>query len=323
MKRKSLFSYVVAPLATFCLFLAPLALSAQTPTSASGGDAHTVITVSPKNAKDTAPAVTAANLQVKVDGKEASVTSLSHFAGSKPNLELVLLIDDSARTSLGLYLKELSSFINGLPPSTAISVAYIQNGAAHMEQPFTMNHAMAAQSLHLPGSPAGANADPYFAITSLAKSWPSQQRGVRREVVLVSDGVDPYYGLRFDPENPYVTGATREAQKAGVIIYSIYYKDQGRADRFGAAINSGQNYLIQMSEATGGQLYYEGFNNPVSFVPFLDEIARNLQNQYELGLTVPEKVKDGFQSLKVKVNVPDSKTLSPDRIFVGAEGETR
>ncbi len=315
----------IALLSTF-LAGTSLACVAQTsvPSStAPSGDAHTIITVSPKNSKEAAPSVAPTNVAVKVDGKNATASTLTHFGDSHTNLELVLLIDDSARSSLGLYMKEMSDFLTSLPPTAAVAVAYIENGNPHFTQNFTLDHAAAAKTLHLPGSPGGANADPYFALTALAQSWPSHNPGMRHEVVMISDGVDPYFGLRYDPDNPYVQRATSEAQKNGVVVYSIYYKDRGRADRFGIAINSGQNYLIQMSEATGGELYYQGFSNPVSFAPFFAQISRNLMNQYELGVTVPTNVKDGLRNLKVKVNVPNTKTSSPDQIFVGEPGEKK
>jgi hypothetical protein len=187
----------------------------------------------------------------------------------------------------------------------------------HFVQPFTPDHAAAASTLHAPASPSGANADPYFALTDLAKRWPSAAPGFRHEVVMISNGVSSYSGLRYDPDNPYVTNATSQAQKAGIVVYSIYYKDRGFAQRLGAAINSGQNYLIQMSEATGGELYYEGFENPVSMAPFFSQISRNLENQYELSLAVPTRVKDGLQSLKVKLNAPNAKLNSASDVFIG------
>lgn len=292
--------------------LTAVAQEAVTPAA----DAHTIITVLSKN-KEVAPAVTPANLAVKVDGKEAVVAGLRHYGADKANLQLVLLIDDSARTSLGLYLKEMSDFINGLPPNVEIGVAYIDNGGARFVQPFTLDHATAAKQLRLPAGFPGANASPYFALTSLMKAWPSAGRGMRHEVVMVSNGVDGFYGLRYDPEDPYVNATIKQAQQAGVVIYSIFYKDRGLAGRLGVGINSGQNYLIQMSEATGGELYYQGFDNPVSFTPFFEQISRNLQNQYEVGLSVPAKVKDGLQNLKVKVNVPNTKVNSPSNVFIG------
>ena len=280
-------------------------------------NAHTVITIVPKKGSETVPNVNTANVAVKVDNRQATAASLTHFGAATANLELVLLVDDSARSSLGLYLKEMGSFLTSLPPTTAVAVAYIENGAPHFLSPFTTDHEGAAKTLRLTSSPPGANSDPYFALTALVDGWPSREAGKRHEVVMISDGVDPYYGLRYDPENPYVGKALAESQKRGVVVYSIYYKDRGRADRLGIAINSGQNYLVQLSEGTGGEAYYIGFENPVSFAPFFGEISRNLMNQYELGVGVPAKVKDGLQSLKVKVNAPNTKTMAPADIFIG------
>jgi hypothetical protein len=295
--------------------------TADAQADAATSDAHTIVTILPKKGNELMTPVNSSNVAVKVDGKDAGVAGLSHYGSETANLQLILLVDDSARSSLGLYFKEMTTFLTSLPPNTAVTVAYVENGAAHVLSPFTTDHAAAAKTLHLPSSPPGANADPYFALTDLVDRWPAQgfkgEQNMRREVVMVSDGVDPYGGLRYDPENPYVNKALGEAQKRGVIVYSIYYKDRGRAERFGAAINSGQNYLIQLSEATGGELYYSGTENPVSFAPFFDQISRNLQNQYELGVRVPMKVKDGLQGLKVKVNAPNTKTMAASEIFVG------
>ena len=99
---------------------------------------------------------------------------------------------------------------------------------------------------------------------------------------MVTDGVDRYSGGRFDPEDPYVQAAISDAQKAGVIVYSIYYRGAGRFDRNWLVTDGGQNYLTQVSDSTGGKVYLEGFGNPVSFAPFLSDIQRKLQNQYEL-----------------------------------------
>ena len=56
----------------------------------------------------------------------------------------------------------------------------------------------------------------------------------------------------------------------------------GRLDRSLQVTDGGQNYLTQISGDTGGKVYLEGFGNPVSFAPFLSDIQRKLQNQYEL-----------------------------------------
>jgi hypothetical protein len=323
-KRSALFSAVFAILLTLtpCFASAQMAPGSGTDASASA-NARTVITILPKKDGELLPTVNTANVAVKVDNKPASAASLSHFGSGSANLELVLLVDDSARSSLGLYLKEMSTFLTSLPPTAAVAVAYIDNGAPRFLSPFTTDHAAAAKTLRLTAGPAGISSDPYFALTALVDGWPSHEAGMRHEVVMISDGVDPYYGLRYDPENPYVTKALGDAQKHNVVVYSIFYKDRGRADRFGIAINSGQNYLIQLSEGTGGEAYYIGYDNPVSFSPFFSEISRNLMNQYELGVSVPAKVKDGLQSLKVKVNAPNTKTMAASDIFIGEPVERR
>ena len=138
---------------------------------------------------------------------------------------------------------------------------------------------------------------------------------MRREILMVTDGVDRYSGVRYDPENPYVRAAINDAQKAGIIIYSIFYTGVGQMDQSGYVQDSGQNYLIQFSQETGGDSYYLGFGNPVSFEPFLTDLQRRLQNQYELSfVSAPKK---GLQQLKVKTNQPKTKLQAPAQVLVG------
>ncbi len=132
---------------------------------------------------------------------------------------------------------------------------------------------------------------------------------------MVTDGVDRYSGGAFDSENPYVQAATSDAQKAGVIVYSIYYRDTGGFDRSRLVTDGGQNYLTMISGATGGKVYLEGFGNPVSFAPFLSDIQHKLQNQYEL--TFVSTAKPGLQAIQVKTTQPNTKMQWPARVVVG------
>ena len=81
------------------------------------------------------------------------------------------------------------------------------------------------------------------------------------------------------------------------------------------AANTGQNYLTQVSGATGGKVYTEGFGNPVSFAPFLSDIQHKLQNQYELSFTSSSK--PGLQQIKVKTSQPNTSLLYPASVPVG------
>jgi VWFA-related protein len=251
--------------------------------------------------------------------KLQDLTGWVPLRGPRAGLQLVLLLDDSSRGSLGLQLNDLSKFVAGLPPTTQVAIGYMRNGTAAMVQSFTTDHEQAAKAFRVPTGNPGINGSPYFCLSDLVKHWPDRNANVRREVIMVTDGVDRYSGPRYDPENPYVRAAISDAQKAGVIVYSIYFKSAGRLDRSMLVTDGGQNYLTQLSGDTGGKVYLEGFGNPVSFQPFLSDIQRKLENQYELSYlsTVKSGSKPGLQELRVKTSQPNTSLLFPARVPVG------
>jgi VWFA-related protein len=293
-------------------------LACALPAVAQQGDTatvQTVVTVVPK--KGEAPALRQQNLKVKANGKDSTVTSWQPLQGDRAGLEFVILIDDSARSSLSLQLADLAKFVQGLPPSTQVGIAYMQNGRAVFTENLTPDHALAAKAIRITNGTPGSNASPYFCLSDLAKHWPSQDRNNRREVLMVTDGVDRY-NLRYDPDNPYLQSAISDAQRAGIIVYSIYYRDMGRLDRSGYETDAGQNLLIQLTQATGGKLYWQGLGNPVSFRPFLEDLSKRFENQYELGFTAPAKSRPELVGLKVKSDSSHVTIDAPERVPVGA-----
>jgi VWFA-related protein len=283
-------------------------LAQETPT------ARTVVTVTSKSAEDVIT-VPQQSISVSEGRKVQDVTGWVPLRGARADLQLVLLLDDSSRGTLGLQLNDLKNFLNALPPTTQVALGYMRNGTPNLVQNFTNNHAQAAEALRLPQGSAGINGSPYFCLSDLVKHWPGGAGNVRREVIMVTDGVDRYSGRRFDPENPYVRAAVTDAQKAGVIVYSIYYRGAGRFDQNLTVTDGGQNYLTQLSGETGGKVYLEGFGNPVSFSPFLSDIQRKLQNQYELSFVSTSK--PGLQPIRVKTNQPNTSLQWPSRVPVG------
>lgn len=280
---------------------------------ARGKDVPVVVTVYPKSGEMTA-AVPVSAVHAKVGGKAAEITDWHPFRGARTDLQLLLLIDDSARTSLGQHIGEMRQFLLNQPPTTEVAVAYMQNGGARLTMPFSADHKAAADTLRLPLSVPGGNGSPYFVLSDVVKKW-QMRPDVRREVVMISDGIDRYSGLRYDPSNPYVRTTIKDCQVAGVIVYAIYFHDAGGAGRTFAGTDSGQNYLLQMTQATGGQTFLQGFSNPVNFTPFLNEINKRLANQYELGLAPPIQRK-GLASLKVQVSAPNTKVEAPQQVFL-------
>jgi hypothetical protein len=292
-------------------------MAAVVPAFAQGSDevsAQAVITVLGKNNEAVAP-VQERDLKVEVNGKAANVTELVPLRGDRAGLELVILIDGSARTSLGTQMGDIERFVKQLPPTTSIGIAYMENGRAVFAQPLTADKAKALDSLHLPNGSPGSSASPYFCLSDLAKKWPSTNRDNRREVVMITDGVDPY-NLRFDPDNPYLQAAITDSVRAGLVVDSIYWHDQGRYDVGAYQNNAGQSLLLLTAQATGGKSYWQGLGNPVSFAPFFDDLNRRLQNQYELGFTVKAKAKPEISSLKVKLTMPDTRLDAPQRVAI-------
>jgi hypothetical protein len=276
--------------------------------------ARAVITANAKSGEDVTT-IPQQSITAYENRKLQQVTGWVPLRGQRAGLQLVLLLDDASRGTLGLQLNDLGNFLTALPPTTQIAIGYMRNGSPNLVQNLTSDHAQAVKTLRLPQGSAGINGSPYFCLSDLVKHWPSSDNNVRREVIMVTDGVDRYSGRGFDPENPYVRAATTDAQKAGVIVYSIYYRGAGRFDRSFTATNGGQNYLTQLSGDTGGKVYLEGFGNPVSFEPFLSDIRRKLENQYELSFVSTSK--PGLQSLRVKTNQPNTSLQWPARVQVG------
>ena len=317
MKRNFLLNLYAAGMSV--LLLGGLLLPAFSPLLAQDtGAGSTIVTLEPKHGDEPVQPVPASAVKVKLNGKNAEVAAWNAYTANatQPNLQLVLMIDDGARSGLGLQLQELAKFITQQPPTTEVAVAYMRNGTAQLTGPFTTDHAKAAETLRLPLSAAGTNASPYFSLGDLLKKWPASNPEERREVVMITDGIDRYNGLRYDPSNPYISAIIRDAIRNRLVVYAIYWHNAGFADRTAAGINSGQNYLTQLCAAVGGDFFYQGFGNPVDFTPYLDQINRKLGNQYELRVQPSEGAKN-IVNLKVQVSAPNTKTEAAQQIYLG------
>ncbi len=279
------------------------------------GQGRAVVTILPKGHGEMTASISQQDLNIKVNGKPSMVTSWKPLRGPDDRLELVILIDGSARSSLGNQFSDIQSFVNGLPPNTKAAIAYMMNGQALFAGPLSTDHARVLQALHLPGGPIGVSASPYFCLSDLAQHWPSGDRGARRAVVMVTDGIDNYE-RRFDPEDPYVQAAITDSVHAGLVVYSIYYMVMGRMDRSLYANNTGQSLLQMVEDATGGESLWPGIGNPVSFQPCFEKLTRDLRNQYELGFSANLNGKPAVQTLKLKVGAQAVSVNAPQQVFV-------
>jgi hypothetical protein len=239
--------------------------------------------------------------------------------GENAALEFFILIDDSANATLATQFDDIRQFINSQPPTTKIGVAYMQNGTAQVVQNPTADHAQAAKSLRIPLGTPGVNASPYFSLTDLIKRWPTGSS--RREVLMISDGIDLYYGTG-DLQDPYVDDAIEQAQRASVIVFAIYNPGAGHYARSFWRTNFGQLYLSRVADETGGESYYIGFTGPaVTFVPYVDDIEHRLSNQYLLTFLAKPEKKSGMQRVKLTTELPNTELVAADRVYVPASPE--
>ncbi len=274
-----------------------------------------VITVLPKVDGQLPSSVTQQDLAVKVNGKNARVTHWGPIQPPNNQIELVLMIDSGARSSLGRQMGDIEKFMQGLPPNIKAAIAYMQNGRAVFAGPLTSDRAEILRNLHLPNGGSGISGSPYFCLSDLAKNWPGQDERARREVIMVTDGVDAY-NRRFDPEDPYVDAAITDATRAHLVVYAIYWMNQGLADSTTGANDAGQNLLVQVAQATGGKSFWQGMGNPVSFQFYFDELLRRFRNQYEIGFTAPSEGKPSVQQFQLKLHAPGTEIDAPQRVLV-------
>lgn len=239
-----------------------------------------------------------------------------HSAG----LDLFILIDDASHPVLASQFDDLRSFINAQPANTSVGIGYMRNGTVQIAQDLTTDHAQAAKALRLPLASSGAYGNPYVSVIDLMKRWPNDSK--QREVVMISDGIDRfrtsprYRGLRF--MSPDVDSASRVAQRTGTTINTIFARGVGRMGNNFWEITNGQNSMAKLSEETGGQSFYLGTQNAVSFKPYLDDLQKGLDHKYVLEFRAVPGQKPGLQYVKLSTEIAGVELDSADSVWVNA-----
>ncbi len=248
------------------------------------------------DSKQTA-SLTPADITLDLDGKATPIQGFDLLAPQET--QVALLIDDGLRTSIGRQFSDIRSFLTSLKPGVQVMIGYMQNGRVLSVQPFTTDHAAAAETLRLPFGSPGLSASPYICLSDFSKSWPREtgeygrpaapQTHKIRVVLMLTNGVDPYNGSvsPLNQDSPYVDTATRDAQRAGIAVYSIYSADAGI--RGGAASFSGQNYLNSIADGTGGVALNQMRGPLPSLTPYLNQFLTALDHTYVAGFNAPEK----------------------------------
>jgi hypothetical protein len=289
-------------------FTVALGLSVTSALPAEQGAATTTVTAVGK--KDiSAPAVKKEDVQFFLNKERTQIADWQR--GEK--LYLAVLIDDSLDSTVASQWSDLKEFFNAQPQTTYISVAYARNGSAMLAQDFTNDHELAAKALRLPTG-TEAFSSPYFALQDLMKRWPTSAD--RRSILLISSGIDYFHG-NF-PTSPDLDLTIEHAQKQNINVWSIYFPDEGHRARGLFRIERAQSDLSRLSDETGGESFYLGANAPVTFKPYLDELATHLSNQYLLTFNGNGGAKGRFERARITAELPKLEFLHASQVFLPA-----
>jgi hypothetical protein len=293
---------------------------------------HLVITAEAQKEDSELPAPRQDDVKVKQGKTFLQVTQLIPARGDTAGLQLFILVDDTLDSHVGNNLNDIRDFISAQPPATLIGIGYMSNAGVNIIQNFTPDHALAAKALRLPRGTTSTMDSPYLSLISLVKGWP--QQNVRREVLMVTDGIDrlrgekptasqlgPAYGPVYHSMpimSPDVNSASEISQRFNVIVHSLYAIGVGRAARSSWDLQIGLSGLSKLADETGGECFSLGTSNAVSFKPYLERLQKIFDSQYYLVfLAIPGK-KPGLQRVKLTTELANVEIAAPDNVWVAA-----
>jgi hypothetical protein len=321
-------------------FGAPIVYSQEKAPASGTIQVHMVITDQAVRDDAEIPILRPENVQVRQGKTPLKIDTVIPARGDNAALQFFILIDDTCDPRIGNSLNDLRNFINAQPTTTAIGVGYMSNATIQIVQNFTADHAAAAKAVRLPRGTLAAMDSPYLSLISLLKGWPEQK--VRREVLMVSDGIDRLRSERMSnreialttgrsPRNtrpstslstgmttmsPDVDSASTAAQSNGVIVHGIYATGVGRAGRNAWEAQIGQSGVAKITDEAGGEYFSLGTQDLVSFKPYLDRLQRILDNQYYLVFRAIPRSKAGLQRVNISTDAPAFEIAAADSVWV-------
>jgi hypothetical protein len=301
--------------------------------STATAEVHLVITDAALRSDVEPPPLTKDDVKVKKGKEPLNVTQVIPAKGESGALELTILIDDTLDSSVGNSLTDIKNFVSAQPKGTVIAVAYMSNAGFKMAQNFTADRDLAVKALRLPRGTLSTMDSPYLSLIELVKAWP--QHKVRREVVMVSDGIDrlrgvqpqlggPGFGTVYHSMPTISSDADRASemsQRYNVIVYPIYALGVGRAARSSWDLQIGLSGLTKIADETGGECFSLSISQAVSFQPYLERLQKLMENQYYIVFQAVPGKKAGFISVNVSTELPNSELLAPDNVWVSAGSE--
>jgi hypothetical protein len=295
---------------SFATVFAARATAAAPQAGTSNVPVTTVVTVLGPN-YTAPPPLTKADIVVRTGDRREDVVAWDSAQGDKSALELAILIDDL--DNIGNQLDDIRKFVEAQPKGTSVGLFYAQNGITQTVAPFSADHGAVAHKVRITTGFPGASTSIYLSLMEVMKKWP--QTNARREILVIADGIDRFRG---DPDSPDVTATIEHAQKAGIMIHTLFARGGDREGRNFFRVNYGQSNLAQMADETGGESFFQGTDTPISFTPFLEQLDMVLHNQYYLTYTTPRSTRKGgeLRSFRVSTEQHNAEIAQPRRIRV-------
>jgi len=226
---------------------------------------------------------------LKQDGKPQQITYFSQ--GSNLPLTLALMVDTSGsqRAHIRDEIAAGAVFFRSMmkqPEDRAVLVQFDNNilQLARITSSIpTLEHALAYLSQShdaYRGYGRGGGTLLFDAICAVSKIEFSNQLG-RRAMVILTDGGDN--GSEFSEKK-----AIEEAQRADIMIYSVYYSNGG----------GDLGVLQDLSKATGGRVFT--VSPTLTLEQIYAEIASDMRLQYEIGYRPPDSKPNKYHKIDLK-----------------------
>jgi hypothetical protein len=284
--------------------------------NAPGAPVTVTVTVAAKSPSVPPPAVPQNVVQVKQDGESRRVISWTPARAEQAGLDLAVLVDDSVTKDATVQLREIGDWIPTLPANAKVAVAYARNGGVYFTLNFTANHELGVNAFPIPNQYPDTGVGLYDSVVAMMQKFPAD--GNRHEILLISDGIDVTNGVSeaIPGVSQVLQHCINEAEHYGVVVHSIYAGGSGRLLHGQFIENNGQGSLNALASATGGEAFYEGVITPLSFKPFLQQLSRDLAQQYVLTF-MPERKGSDYSRLKVAAELSGIRVIAPDHIYLG------
>jgi hypothetical protein len=208
--------------------------------------------------------------------RQLPVTDVLPLQGDHAALEFYILIDERLNPNQQMLFDGLRRFAAHMDPATSVGIAYMYNGEVRIAQVPTPDHDLAVRALQASAGTESAGANPYTS----QPTTPSAPAGLRREVLMVTDGMDRFEDI--GDSNMFINEAVADAESAGVLVYSLYAPAQGPAADAPALIHWGRTYLAELAGQTGGEACTTTPLTPEELDGCFASLTRSLRNQYRV-----------------------------------------